>query len=111
MSLWLGILASSKKISSIVAQFLYGTSSGKLYAIDSGVSTEVTQLNTGGSAINDIEYISSTNTTLVAADDGKLFSSTDLTSWTTVNTGMTGNIKVVKYGGSGNFTSYFVGGN
>ena len=44
MSLWLGILASSKKISSIVAQFLYGTSSGKLYAIDSGVSTEVTQL-------------------------------------------------------------------
>lgn len=111
MSLWLGVVASAgKKLFSGVAQFLYGTSNGKLYAINSGISEEVNTLNTAGSSINDIKYIPSTNTTLVAADDGKLFSSTNLTNWTTVNTGMTGNIRVVEYGGQGNFTSYFVGG-
>lgn len=62
------------------------------------------------SKINDIEYIPESKTILFSAEYGRLFSSTDLVSWTTINTGISGDIKVIKYGTDGNSNLYLAGG-
>lgn len=95
--IWVGILASSKKISStIIAQFLYGTSAGILYKIDSNSSSDIPNFNLQG-GINDIKYNSTASFLLVSGTSGKLLKTNDLISWTTINTGAAGNITTINF--------------
>lgn len=100
MSLWLGILSAIKKATASPPSppyyFLFSKNNGSINVIDgNNLSGSVSMLP----GANALDYINSSSTTLVAADGGKVFTSTNLTSWTTLSVS-TNNINDIKYDGN-----------
>jgi hypothetical protein len=105
-----GIFALSfKEIIINIGKRLIAADSGKLWISNNEISFEELQVEDFGSSnINDILYaedISQPENKIffAAADSGKLLSSTNLTTWTSINTGITNDISKINYGGSNDF--------